>query len=80
MSLSNVYDCMWMVVFVISVSVLYNVMRFCKCVTHFLWFLSNPSPFSQTKRAVPLLLSSMKAFVSLKVANKKGDADAQENR
>lgn len=35
---------------------------------------------SQIKRAVPLLLSSMKAFVSLKEANKNGYADAQENR
>ena len=35
---------------------------------------------SQVKRALPLLLSSMKAFVSLRKDKKKGDKEAQENR
>ena len=34
----------------------------------------------QVKRALPLLLSAMKAFVSLKASKKKGAAEAQENR
>ena len=34
----------------------------------------------QVKRALPLLLSAMKAFVSLKAGKKKGAAEAQENR
>ena len=55
-------------------------MCFASVYYNFCGFSQPPSLSSQTKRAVPLLLSSMKAFVSLKVANKKGDADAQENR
>ena len=35
---------------------------------------------SQVKRALPLLLSSMKAYVSLHKDKKKGAAEAQENR
>ena len=38
------------------------------------------SESEQVKRALPLLLSAMKAFVSLKAAKKKGAAEAQENR
>ena len=34
----------------------------------------------QVKRALPLLLSSMKAFVTLKREGRKGAAEAQENR
>lgn len=34
----------------------------------------------QVKRALPLLLSSMKAFVTLNREKKKGAAEAQENR
>lgn len=36
--------------------------------------------FLQVKRALPLLLSSMKAFVTLKREKRKGAAEAQENR
>ena len=49
--------------------------------------LTNPSHVDilsaeseQVKRALPLLLSAMKAYVSLKAAKKKGAAEAQENR
>jgi vinculin len=49
--------------------------------------LTNPShadilsaESDQVKRALPLLLSSMKAFVTLKREQRKGAAEAQENR
>ena len=48
--------------------------------THTHTCIHTPSPPSQVKRALPLLLSSMKAFVSLRKEKKKGDKEAQENR